>query len=181
MVLGSPYGICSKCGEMLSKVPLLYPIREKHYDNNPCISLSWKQLGQYLDRAYRLTVFGYNAPKSDKAAIKMLKKAWGTVDERNLEEIEIIDIKSEEDVVESWSEFIHTHHYSVFNDFFDSSLCKFPRRTCELLFDNTQKNRWIHGDKGFKRDMEFKEIEKFIQCLLKDEILENEILNDPYV
>lgn len=181
MVLGIPSGICSKCGEPLSKVPLLYPIREKNYDNNPYISLSWKQLGQYLERAYRLTVFGYSAPKSDMAAIEMLKKAWGAVDDRNLEEIEIIDIRSEEDVVDSWSEFIHTHHYSIFYDFFDSALGKFPRRTCELLFDNTQMNRWMHGDKGFKRNMEFPEIEIYLQHLLEDEILGNEILHNPYV
>ena len=40
----------------------------------------------------------------------MMKKAWGSVNERNLEEIELIDIRDEEAVIESWSEFIHTHH-----------------------------------------------------------------------
>jgi len=181
MVLGRPYGICSRCGKMLSKVPLLYPIREKNYDTNPYISLSWKQLGQYLERAYRLTVFGYSAPKSDKAAVEMLKKAWGAVADRNLEEIEIIDIRSEEEVAESWNGFIHTHHYSVLNNFFDSALGKFPRRTCELLFDNTQKNRWMHGNKGFKTNMEFAEIESYLQKLLEDEKLGKEILKNPYV
>lgn len=155
MVLGSPNGFCSRCGRMLTKVQLLYPIREKNYKANPYISLSWEQLGQYLERAYRLTVFGYSAPKSDMAAIDMLKNAWGAVADRNLEEIEIIDIRSEDDVVESWSDFIHTHHYSVLNNFFDSALGKFPRRTCELLFDNTQNNRWIHGDREFKINMDF--------------------------
>ena len=181
MVLGRPYETCSKCGKMLSKVPLLYPIREKNYHNNPYISTSWKRLGQYLEVAYRLTVFGYSAPKSDKAALRMLKKAWGAAADRNLEEIEIIDIRSEEDVVESWSEFIHTHHCSVFNNFFDSALGKFPRRTCELLFDNTQMNRCMHGDRGFKSDMEFAEIESYLQHLLDDESLGKDILNDPYV
>lgn len=110
----------------------------------------------------------------------MLKKAWGAVADRNLEEIEIIDIRSEE-VAESWNEFIHTHHYSVVNNFFDSALGKFSRRTCELLFDNTQKNRWIHGNKGFKTNMEFAEIESYLQELLEDEKLGKEILKDPYV
>jgi len=181
MVLGHPYGVCSRCGKMLSKVPLLYPIREKNYDANPYISLSWEKLGQYLKRAYRLTVFGYSAPNSDKAAVEMLKKAWGAVADRNLEEIEIVDIRSEEEVAESWNEFIHTHHYSVFNNFFDSSLGKFPRRTCELLFDNTQMNCWIHENKGFKRNMEFSEIESYLEELLEDEKSGKEILKDPYV
>ena len=41
--------------------------------------MSWKQLEQYLQIAYRLTIFGYSAPKSDQAAIDMLKQAWGAV------------------------------------------------------------------------------------------------------
>lgn len=59
-----------------------------------------------------VTVLGYSAPKSDAEAVAMMKKAWGSVNERNLEEIELIDIRDEETVIESWSEFIHTHHYS---------------------------------------------------------------------
>ncbi|MDO4302017.1 MAG: hypothetical protein Q4D26_11595 [Clostridia bacterium] len=181
MVLGSPNDYCPKCGKQLSEIPLLYPIKEKNYENNPYIALSWKQLSQYLEKAYRLTIFGYSAPKSDKAAVDMLKKAWGKVTDRNLEEIEIIDIRSEEDVVESWEDFIHTHHYSVYDNFYDSALGKFPRRTCELLFDNTQGNRWMHRDKGFKKEMSFEEIRTMLQTLLDDEKSGKDILSDPYV
>lgn len=181
MVLGSPYARCSRCGEVLKKVPLLYPIKEKNYNLNPYISMSWTQLEQYLQIAYRLTIFGYSAPKSDQAAIDMLKQAWGAVEDRNLEEIEIIDIRPEEDVIKSWEDFIHTHHYSVFDNFFDSALGKFPRRTCELLFDNTQMNRWIHGNRGFKRGMSFEELEVYLKDLLQNENEGREILNDPYV
>ena len=111
----------------------------------------------------------------------MLKKAWGRVTDRNLEEIEIIDIRPEDEVIASWEEFIHTHHYSVWDNFFDSALGKFPRRTCELLFDNTQKNKWMHGNKGFKKEMNFEEIKTFLQDLLEDEKVGNDILLDPYV
>ena len=181
MVLGNPYGTCSQCGKMLKRVPLLYPIKEKNYEANPYISMSWKQLEQYLQNAYRLTIFGYSAPKSDQAAIDMLKMAWGAVADRNLEEIEIIDIRAEGDVVQSWEDFIHTHHYSIFDNFFDSALGKFPRRSCELLFDNTQMNCWMHGDRGFKRGISFDELMLYLKDLLQDEIAGKEILNDPYV
>lgn len=181
MVLGNPYDYCPKCGKKLSEVPLLYPIREKNYERNPYIASSWEQLSHYLENAYRLTIFGYSAPKSDKAAIDMLKKAWGKVSDRNLEEIEIIDIRPEDEVITSWEEFIHTHHYSVFDNFYDSALGRFPRRTCELLFDNTQGNMWIHGDKGFKKEMNFEEITTLLQALLEDEKTGNDILSDPYV
>lgn len=181
MVLGSPYGMCPKCGNMLKKVPLLYPIRNKNYKSNPYIASAWKQLEQYLQIAYRVTIFGYSAPKSDKAAVAMLKSAWGAVEDRNLEEIEIIDIRTEEDVIQSWDDFIHTHHYSVFSEFFDSSLGKFPRRTCELLFDNTQNNKWMYGNKGFKEGMTFSDISVFLAGLIKDENSGANILFDPYV
>lgn len=181
MVLGTPYNSCSKCGKMLQTVPLLYPIREKNYHTNSYISLSWQQLEQYLNRAYRVTIFGYSAPKSDQAAIDMLKRAWGKVEDRNLEEIEIIDIRTEEEVHDSWTDFIHTHHYSVFKNIFDSALGKFPRRTCELLFDNTQKNKWMHGNRGFKNGMSFDEIKDHISKLIADEKNGNKILIDPYV
>lgn len=181
MVLGNPYDYCPKCGKKLSEVPLLYPIREKNYERNPYIASSWEQLSHYLENAYRLTIFGYSAPKSDKAAIDMLKKAWGKVSDRNLEEIEIIDIRPEDEVITSWEDFIHTHHYSVFDNFYDSALGRFPRRTCELLFDNTQGNMWIHGDKGFKKEMNFEEITTLLQALLEDEKTGNDILSDPYV
>lgn len=72
-------------------------------------------------------------------------------------------------------------HGSVINNFFDSALRKFLRRTCELLFDNTQMNRWMHEDRGFKSDMEFAEIESYLQHLLEDESLGKDILNYLYV
>ena len=41
----------------------------------------------------------------------MMKSAWGDIYDRNLEQLEFIDIRKEEDLINSWSEFIHTHHY----------------------------------------------------------------------
>lgn len=50
-------------------------------------------------------------PISDVEANAMMKQAWGNIDDRDLEQFEIIDVRKEEEVRESWSEFIHTHHY----------------------------------------------------------------------
>ena len=46
-----------------------------------------------------ITIFGYSAPKSDVEALDMMKRAWGKVDDRKLEEIEIIDIKDENEAL----------------------------------------------------------------------------------
>ncbi|HAR1433718.1 TPA: hypothetical protein IZ384_002901 [Enterococcus faecium] len=70
-----------------------------------------------LEVAYMVTIFGYSAPKSDVEAITMLKKAWGAVKDRNLEEIEIVDLRDENEVIQSWDDFIHTHHYSYHSNF----------------------------------------------------------------
>ena len=48
-------------------------------------------------------IFGYSAPTSDAEAVAMLKKAWGNVDDRKMEEIELIDIREEDAVIDSWN------------------------------------------------------------------------------
>lgn len=48
-----------------------------------------------------VTIFGYSASKSDVEAITMLKKTWGAVKDRNLEEIEIVDLRDENEVIQS--------------------------------------------------------------------------------
>lgn len=63
-----------------------------------------------------------------------MKKAWGSVNDRNLEQFEIIDVRSEEEVTYSWRDFIHTHHYDYRTSFFESSLAMYPRRTDEAFF-----------------------------------------------
>jgi hypothetical protein len=63
-----------------------------------------------------------------------MKDAWGDKCDRDLAQFEIIDIRRGEEVTESWSEFIHTHHYDYTTNFFDSSLARNPRRTDEAFF-----------------------------------------------
>lgn len=174
---------CNDCGDVFKPMPLLYPIKKKDYTSNWYIAQSWSGLQYYMNRAYRLTIFGYSAPKSDVAAVGMLKSAWGAIEDRGFEEIEIIDIVNEDKVRDSWKDFIHTHHYSVHKKLFESALGTYPRRTCDVLFDNTMNVRWSYGNRGFKEGMNFDDIEKLIKPMLEDEMGkgENDILNDPYV
>lgn len=172
-----------KCGEPLQPMKLLYPIRNKNYSCDIAIAKSWKTFSNALERAYMVTIFGYSAPKSDVEALAMMKKAWGAVDDRNLEEIEIIDIRSEDDVLESWSDFIHTHHYSYHTNFFDSTLARCPRRTCEATFDRLMKCTWLHGGNGFKPGMDYTDIYSITHKLIEEELLmhgQNKTLSNPY-
>lgn len=45
--------------------------------------------------AVRATIFGYGAPISDGEAVNLLNSAWGTPDDRAMEQFEIIDVVAE--------------------------------------------------------------------------------------
>lgn len=183
-VMGNISSICSKCGKALSPMKLLFPIKKKDYNSDVAISKSWATLCNALEVAYMVTIFGYSAPKSDFEAVKMLKLAWGRVEDRNLEEIELVDIRDEDSVISSWDDFIHTHHYSFHNTFFDTTLARYPRRSCEATFDRLMKLHWLDGSNGFKDDMSFDDIKQFVKSLLDDENnakTHNTMLADPYI
>jgi hypothetical protein len=78
-----------------------------------------------------LTVFGYAAPQSDAEAVELMSSAWGNVSERNMEQVELIDIRGEDELRRTWSRFIHTHHYDISRDFYNSWIGSHPRRTGE--------------------------------------------------
>src|ERR1035437_8978899 len=69
---------------------LLFPITKKNYNNDEFTKVQWEMLDSFLSDkdVSQLTVFGYGAPSTDVEAIKALNKAWGTGDERNMEQFE---------------------------------------------------------------------------------------------
>ena len=121
---------------------LLYPVNQKDYNQDDFISMEWERLKFWLNSkaTKRVTIFGYGAPKSDFEAVKILNEAWGTRDERNMEQFEIIDVRDEETVRESWDSFIHSHHYDYSTNYFESSLAYNPRRTSESYFQHVLPN-----------------------------------------
>lgn len=162
-------GMVCRCGKRLKPTTPLFPIKNKDYSSDIAISKSWKTLKNALERAYMVTIFGYSAPSSDAEAVSMLKQAWGSVDERKMEEIELIDIRDEETVIESWNQFIHTHHYSFHTSFFDTTLARCPRRSCEATFDRLMNCIWLDGSKGFKEGMDFDDIGCLTSILIQEE------------
>ena len=113
----------------------------------------------------------------------MLKQAWGDVDDRKLEEIELVDIRDEQTVIDSWDQFIHTHHYSYHTSFFDTSLARCPRRSCEATFDRLMDCIWLDGNKGFKEGMSFSDIDEMTYKLIIEEEQnkgKKEALSNPY-
>ena len=127
----------------LIECPLLFPIKDKNYDN-PFIDSQWQRVQDALNECYYLTIFGYSAPKSDIKACALMNDAFSTNPQNNLGQIEIIDIKSKDMIMETWADFItkSNFHYDHYNCFYDSILASCPRKTCEVLFEQTQECQW---------------------------------------
>jgi len=170
---------CPECGKYFEAGSLLYPIRKKDYVSDPYITDHWNMIDRALKRAYLVTIFGYSAPKTDADAIALMKRAWGASHNRELEDFEFIDIRPEEQLVESWDEFIHSHHYQVFDNFFHSSLARYPRRTTVELFDRTMECKFTEPALLFTPTMSWADLRAAISELVKEEerLGENDFLS----
>jgi hypothetical protein len=137
---------CKYCGDNLKATKLLYPISEKNYHDDTFIKKQWETLQNALEKCFMITVFGYGAPKSDVSAIALMKSAWGDVNDRNMEQTEIIDIRNEDDLEEVWSPFIHTHHREFHKSFYDSFIANHPRRTGEAYYNQYYMAHFIESN-----------------------------------
>lgn len=161
-------GSCSICRKPFIGTQLLYPVKEKNYNSDPFIQGEWSALVGYLEHGYLLTIFGYGAPSSDIEAIELMHTAWGEPSERSLEEIEIIDVKPKDELLETWSPFIHTHHYEVQNAFYDSWIAKHPRRSCEAAIAQFINAKFIDVN-PLPRNADFTELWSWYDKLTKVE------------
>lgn len=138
---------CHKCGNPLQGVPLLYPVRDKDYRNQEFINSQWVIFEDYVSKAALITIYGYSAPKTDVAAIGILKEAFarfGTP--RYFDSIEIIEHPkfNTKDISDAWidiSSMAHDHiklHRSVF----DSCMFKNPRRSLEFVHKQKIASSW---------------------------------------
>ncbi|MDP2736226.1 MAG: hypothetical protein Q8O59_00360 [bacterium] len=163
--------ICSKCGNILEDSKLLYPTSQKNYTDNPVTAGEWKMIENYLKYAYIFTIFGYSAPKTDVEAVKLMESAWGPKEKRAFEQTEFINRpgKSEEEIIGPWNNFIHSHHYEPPREnFFDSLIANFPRRTCEAIWAMTMEVQFIDRN-PVPRDVSLSELHEWYKNLAKSE------------
>ncbi len=129
-IVGSNGINCIKCRKPLKKTKLLYPIKQKNYNNDPFIKKEWEALESKLKYGFMFTLFGYSAPETDKEAITLIKDAWNPENKR-MEFYEVIDIKSEFELEKNWVEFDPYRHANYLKHFKESWLGTYPRRTGE--------------------------------------------------
>ena len=122
---------CPICGKPLKRMKLLYPIKEKNYTNDILIQNFWNMFKNNLKNAFMVTIFGYSAPKTDTKAICTMEEIFKMKKTRQLDEIMFVSNQNNDAVYANWKSFIYTHHYEVYNNFYDSFLANHPRQTGE--------------------------------------------------
>lgn len=132
---GPRSGLCPTCGELFTNVPLLYPVGDKSYSNDLYIRNIWECAEHFFREALLLTIFGYSAPRSDVAAMNLLRSAWVRRSDRKMEHVEMIDIEPEAKLYGRWKEFTPTGHFHARKDRNDSWITRWPRRSREAVFD----------------------------------------------
>lgn len=130
---------CDVCENSLERTPLLYPIGKKDYATDPFIANEWSELRDVLDVAYILTIFGYAAPASDAEAKEMMLQAWRANETRELAEIDIIDIKSRDELERTWKPFFVRTHFGVSTT--PTWLFTHARRSCDHFAMATLQQR----------------------------------------
>jgi len=88
---------------------------------------------------------------------------------QKLNEIDIIDIKSRDEVEENWSDFIYESHGGIYNDIRDTRPFHYARRSCESWGDAImQGDPW--SENHLPKFKELKEFQKWLQPLIEEEI-----------
>lgn len=161
---------CRKCGHSLMRPKILFPVRQKDYGSDEYIKNCWDGFLDILGNATVVTIFGYSAPKSDTLAINAMKKAFGS-SFRRLDQIEVVDIKSEDELWDTWSDFIKptNDHFKVCRTIFDSILAEFPRRSIEGYYKRNFSNWWGRSKISLKNSMSFDDLASLLSPLILDE------------
>ncbi len=159
---------CIKCGNPFMPSQLLYPVKQKDYTTDEFIKGEWDALRWHLKHGYYLTVFGYSAPKTDVEARKLMLEVWQENKSLELCEVDVVDVKSDEEVEEAWREFFYSHHYGITNSIWDSYLFKHPRRSCDAFASATlMLDPWRNNP--FPRFNTLSELHSWVEPLIAEE------------
>jgi len=140
-----PGALCKYCRKPLMASRLLFPVEHKDYQDGSIIEREWTAAQNYLRHAFWFTVFGYSAPVTDVEAKQLLKEAWGDVEDRRMEQTEMINRPgaNQDELRETWDPFIHSHHYDIHESFYESWIANHPRRTAEAYVNQFIEAKFI--------------------------------------
>lgn len=165
---GWKYNNCMTCNQPFLPSRLLYPVTSKNYTDDKFISSEWKNFEWHLKYSYMTTIFGYSAPITDVAARKLMLDTWTKNEIHESGLFHIIDIKNSDEIKLSWNDFIHRDYYTINNDFFNSHLAIYPRRTCDAYFMAAyQQDPWSTNE--LPRNVTLKQLQDWILPLIDEE------------
>ena len=145
-IYGNFGGSCTTCNKSFKRMKLLYPTKEKNYTNNILIRGFWNMFKNHYMNAFMITIFGYSAPKTDTEARSAMKEVFNEKRTNEFDQIELITTQNKDAVYNNWKPFIHTHHYDIYGDFYDSFLAKHPRRTGDAYWAQTMDGKFIEDN-----------------------------------
>jgi len=147
-------------------------VENKNYQDGDFIQREWEAIRYFLKGCFMLTIFGYSAPKTDLEAIKLLKDGWGDVEDRNMEQTEVINKHgSDHDALrKTWNDFIHTHHYDIHDSFYDSFLAKHPRRSGEAYWNQYYEAKFISDNPVPQNTKDLKKLVEWFKPLIDLEV-----------
>jgi hypothetical protein len=161
---------CSRCDKALQPSSLLYPVKHKDYTTDKFIKGEWDALREHLNRTYYLTVYGYSAPVTDVEARKLMLEVWKDNKSLELAEVDIVDVKSHDELERNWEEFFVSHHYMITDDIFRSYLFTHPRRSCDAFASATLMCDPWH-DNPFPKFKALEELQEWVKPLIDEEEL----------
>jgi hypothetical protein len=131
-ILGGLYEECPECHCDLIGGSLFFPDENKDYTKDELIYRDWLAVNEKLQKAFHLTIFGYSGPATDYNARRLLLDGWKQQTLlRDISHVEIIDIEGKDFLLKSWEEFFPHYHNMIIQDFWESSIALWPRRTFE--------------------------------------------------
>ena len=161
-VKGAAGGRCATCQKEFRSSRLLYPVAEKNYTDDPVIRDEWRDMRTALKAAYVFTIFGYGAPETDVEALSLLQDAWGDTNTRTIEQIELVNIESQDTLVRKWGSLLHhwhgtPDHVVCTESFYDTVAAHHPRRSCEA---NSAAHLMLdpHGSDPIPRNSDFERL-----------------------
>ncbi len=167
-VKGPAAGRCATCGRPFVRTRLLYPVTDKNYAADPFLLAEWKGFEEALESAYLFTIFGFGAPATDAKAVEIMQTAWRRPGNRELEEIELIDIRPDDELHQRWEPFIVRTHYRIYPGFFDSTIFEYPRRSCEAIWNQFMMLR-LSAENRPPRDIALAELQDWFKPLVDAE------------
>lgn len=164
---------CQLCNKPFLQSRLLFPIKNKNYENDPFISEQWRRVKKTIGSAAIVTIFGYSAPNSDSAAISLLKSIYNDGPIHTYDMIEIIDIENEVILKERWSDFISIKGAKppqIMSSFYESILAKYPRRSIESYVKINHEVVWLRQRQKIEKNaLSYDDLKAIVEPLLEQE------------